>query len=728
MKKRTLLVASAIAFVVALSSSSAESGGPPCAKIFVSPSGDDSKSGLSQSDAFATIGRAREEVRKIIGSGKLPKGPVAVEILGGTYPLTGSISFGNEDSGTADNPVIYRAFENQPVRLTGCRAVKISDCKPVTDPAILERMDPAARGHVVSISAEALGLKHSGPFPDKFDDQGGLFEIFSSGKRLPLSRWPNGGGYTTMKRVLVVGDKTTPGVFEYRDDRPARWGKNDSIWLKGQWRVGWEDPALRVASVDPAARTITFAVGLPNGIGCKYKRPEGSGEEPWCAINLLEEIDQPGEWAMDFTTKTIYLWPPDSSPGSEIQISQLDQPMISVNGASNLSFIGLTLESSLGDGFVLDGVENCLVAGCTVRDLAGRGIVVDGVHSGVLSCDVHDVGEGAVYISGGDRKTLAKSENFVINNHLHHYGLLKHQYSAGVHVGALANPVNPKDVRDAVGIRIAHNVIHHAPRDAVLYSGNDNVYELNDIYYCAYDTKDTGAFYSWLDWTMRGNVIRYNFIHDTVGGVNPDDGASGNTVYGNVFAGPRVGVWIASGPDNVIRHNIFVKDQGSVFGMDDRGSSRGYATNARLINRVNEVNPAEEPWKSAHPEVAGMLEKSPELPWRTEFVGNLIVSNNPKPSEIKIKPALAGDPEIFLEKDNLTVAGDPGFVDAFKGDYALKSGSEVFTKIPGFQPIPFDKIGLYIDEYRRALPPPEEFQRTPEYSPYKEDHDNNFGT
>lgn len=728
MKNRNLLTAIAIIFGAALASSPAESGCTPSVKIYVSPSGDDSKPGLSESDAFATIGRARDEVRKIIAAGKLPKGPVVVEILGGTYPLTESIAFGKEDSGTAENPVIYRAFENQPVRLTGCKVVKIPDCKPVTEAALLERMDPSARGHVVAIPAESLGLKHAGPFPDKFDDQGGLFEIFSNGKRLPLSRWPNGGGYTTMKRVLVVGDKATPGVFEYRDDRPARWLKNDFIWLKGQWRVGWEDPALRVASIDPGARTITFAGGLPNGIGCKYKRPEGNGEEPWCAINLIEEIDQPGEWAMDFATKTIYLWPVDSGPGAEILISQLDQPMISVTGASNLSFIGLTLECSLGDGFVLDGVGNCLVAGCTVRDLARRGIVVNGVRSGVRSCDVHDIGEGCVYISGGDRKSIARSDNYVLNNHLHHYGVLRHQYSAGVHVGTLGNPAITGSTPDAVGIRIANNSIHHAPRDAVLYSGNDNLYEYNDIYFCAYDTKDTGAFYSWLDWTMRGNVIRYNFIHDTIGGVNPDDGASGNFVFGNVFKGPRVGVWIASGPDNTIENNIFIKDGGSVFGMDDRGTSRKYATNPRLIKRVTELSPDQEPWASAHPELNGMLDKQPDLPWRTKFVRNLIVSSNPKPTEIKMKPALAGNPEILLEKDNLTVAGDPGFVDAARGDYALKPESVVFQKIPGFQPIPFDRIGLYLDEYRRTLPSPEELQSDAKYSPYHEDHDNNFGT
>ncbi len=285
-----------------------------------------------------------------------------------------------------------------------------------------------------------------------------------------------------------------------------------------------------------------------------------------------------------------------------------------------------------------------------VRDLAGRGIVLNGMESSVVSCDVYNVGEGAVYVSGGDRKTLTRSGNEILNNHLHHYGVLKKQYSAGVHVGAMANPAGQNAVRDAVGIRVAHNVIHHAPRDAVLYSGNDNLYEYNEIYYCGYDTKDTGAFYSWLDWTMRGNVIRYNYIHDTIGGINPDDGASGNLVYGNVFAGPRVGVWIASGPDNVIRNNVFIKNEGPVFGMDDRGVSRGYATNARLRNRLLELDPSSEPWKSAHPELAAMLANRPELPWRTQFVGNLIVSKNPAPSEIKMKPEFRDDPRIIWRR------------------------------------------------------------------------------
>ena len=54
--------------------------------------------------------------------------------------------------------------------------------------------------------------------------------------------------------------------------------QNQSVWLKGQWRIPWDDPAIRVAHIDPASHTITFAAGIPLGLGNKYTRPFGNGK------------------------------------------------------------------------------------------------------------------------------------------------------------------------------------------------------------------------------------------------------------------------------------------------------------------------------------------------------------------------------------------------------------------------------------------------------------------
>jgi hypothetical protein len=550
---------------------------------------------------------------------------------------------------------------------------------------------------------------------------------------MKLSRWPY-DDYTTMKEVTVIGDTKPPipGTFIYREDEPARWNPANGVWLKGQWRVGWMDPTVKVASIDTNACSITFATIVPMGIGSKYyrtKQPYGSGKEKWCAINLPEEIRHPGQWCIDFNSQKLLFWPPAPLNDADIVVSQLDHPLVLISGASDLAFVGLTLEGALGGGIVITNGSRDLVAGCTFLNLGGDGIVLQGYGCGIQSCDLHDLGKGCIVVNGnpGDRAALKHSGNYIINNHLHHYGVLKAQYSAAINTARIVDNATRAD--GVVGCYVAHNLIHHAPRDAFLYGGNDNVYEFNEIHRCAYDTADTGAFYSWMDWTLRGVVIRYNFIHDTVGGYNPDDGAGGSLVFGNIFAGEKSGVWIASGPDNSIVNNVFIKDRGPVFGLDDRGLSRGYATNSRLINGVMEINPTQPPWSERYPEIVNLLQEKHELPLRTLFKDNVVFIKSGEPYKLEMRKENNTNTALISFVDNYVTSQDPGFTDLAAGNYSLKMGSEVFSKIPGFKPIPFDKMGLQIDNYRTKLPTDQEAGRTPDQNPWKPaDTNRNFGT
>jgi hypothetical protein len=55
-------------------------------------------------------------------------------------------------------------------------------------------------------------------------------------------------------------------------------------------------------------------------------------------------------------------------------------------------------------------------------------------------------------------------------------------------------------------------------------------------------------------------------------------------------------------------------------------------------------------------------------------------------------------------RDNWITNEDPGFEDAGSLNLRLKPDSVVYRMIPGFEPIPFEQIGLYTDEYRKVLP------------------------
>ncbi len=694
-------------------------------QLYVAPNGNDAfdgttPDGLAPHGPFATLARARDQIRSMKEHGGLPAGGVAVNLRGGVYSLDASLELTEKDSGTPVSPVVYRPYKNEEPRILGGKVLKPTDFAPVTDPDFMKRLAPEAKGHALQASIDALHLAHGGPFPNQFSDGGGVFELFFNGERMHLSRWP-AEGYVTMKETIVNGDKNTPGVFTYREDEPKLWNVAAGVWLKGQWRVGWEDPAIKVASIDPAKKQIAFAVGVSGGIGNKYTRPKGSGTEPWCAINLPEELKKPGQWCIDFPSRTLFFWPPAPLTGADVMASQLDTPLVSMVGASNIAFLRLTFEGSLGGGIVNKGGKSDLIAGCTLRNLGGDGVVIEGYGNGVQSCDMYKLGQACILMAGGDKKTLTPSCNYAINNHLHHYGALRAQYSAAIDLYRSGVP--------SVGCLIANNLIHHAPRDGVLFGGQDNILEYNEIYRCAYDSTDTGAFYSWMDWTIRGVVIRYNFVHDTVGGVNPDDGASGTFVYGNVFAGDRTGVYIASGPDHTIQNNIFVKSQGPAFGMDDRGLGRKYAIHPRLLKDVQDIHPTQAPWSVKYPEMAHLLQEHPELPLRTAFKQNLVFIGSGEPYSIKMRKENVANPNIIHIKDNFVTSTDPGFVNLAQGDYTLKKDSVAFKKIPGFQPIPMSKIGLYIDSYRKRLPTPEEAGRLPSQDPWKpSDTNRNFGT
>jgi hypothetical protein len=251
---------------------------------------------------------------------------------------------------------------------------------------------------------------------------------------------------------------------------------------------------------------------------------------------------------------------------------------------------------------------------------------------------------------------------------------------------------------------VAHNVIRDGPREAVRLAGQDNVFEYNDISHCAADCPDVGAFYSRGDWTLRGAVIRYNYIHDTNGGINPDDGSTGIFAYGNAFAGSSARIWIASGPDNVVLNNIFVKPKGPVYLMDDRGVGRKFAAEPKRLQALDAIRPDQPPWSIRYPGMPAFPTSHPELPMRNKFCGNLVCITQGEPCRLILRKETAANPDILENSGNVVTADDPGFTDAAAGLYTLRKDAAGFQKMPGFPHVDFEKAGLYPDEYRKQLP------------------------
>lgn len=656
------------------------------AEYFVSPFGSDGDAG-TEVKPFATIGRARDAVRDT-------KDGATIWLEAGSHRVTNTIQFSAADSGNAAAPLVIRAKDG--AIIDAGRHLEAG----AFEPAISDRLPEHARGHVVELDLKKAGLPALKKWPDFFSGGGNLFDIYEGTHRLRLARWPN-EGETVMKRVVDPGDEkkgpgTRGGTFEFHENRIKSWKRaadEGRLWLIGNWYAPWRFEALRASGLDVTNKTITFAAGVDSGIGSRYAGGnEGAGNEPWHAINLLEELDQPGEWVADFDDQKIYLWP--YAPTSTICVAFLASPVISIRGATNVVLRGLAIRHGLGNGIEIRDGATCAVEACDIADIGNDAVVVaGGTKHRVSSCDLHRLGGGGIVMGGGDRKKLVAAGHVADNNHIWDFARTRKTYAPGIALGAYG-------AAQAVGCTLSHNRIHDAPHAGILLGGNENVVELNEIYDVVKDSDDMGAIYTYHDWTSY-NVVRNNFIHDAhrVTGYYADDADSGDLVEGNIFYRVATGPFSGGGHDNIFRGNISIACVNGAH-IDSRGIARGYATDASLFRQFNAVDVHSPPWSGRYPSLGSLTNDHPEIPR-----GDVIESNVVVACERVVH--IGGKSNEFLRcriTNNVVLAfGEMKFADAANLDFSLAPDSPVFKKLPGFAAIPFRSIGLVTNELRPVI-------------------------
>jgi len=722
--------------------------------FFVSPLGNDEWSGRSASTngdktdgPFLTLERARQAVRDFIAADGIPAGGVTVYLRGGEYRLERSLLFEEADSGTPASPILWRSFPKESARITGAKP--LAGFEAVADSAILQRLSPSARQYVVQADLRRQGITETGqllPLGFGRAEQPIESELIIDGKAMTLARYPNEGWLQiesvpqTGAKLLNPGNKyelfnNIPagrhyGRFITPDRRCSRWQMPADIWMHGYWTWDWADTHERVAAIDTVNRAIYPAEQVKN-----YGYRQG---QRFYFRNILEELDSPGEWYLDRATGIAYVWPPNAVVENSAYLTLLDQPMIRFENTEHLQIIGLSFENSRARAIDIQGGQGIVMAGCTFQNLGNDAVLITGgFEHRIASCDFHSLAAGGIRADAGVRATLQPGNVVIENNHLHDYGRLFRTYHPAIHI-------------TGVGNRVAHNTIHDAPHMGLYFGGNDLILEYNEVHSLARETGDVGAFYIGRDWTQRGNIVRYNYFHHLHGpglhGVNSvylDDFASDHLIFGNIFYKVDRGAFIGGGRDNVIENNLFIECTPSVH-VDSRGlgwASRIFdGTDLVLFNRMDAMNFRQPPYSERYPELLTLYDDQPARAkhniirrnvslqgrWMDIYDGltaqdltitdNLIVDAAPSRWSPLDDHLTTDNDRTFFQFDddkmpagfhkelNQTASGAVGVIQDTRGRFKLESDSPAFDL--GFEPIPIDKIGLYVDEYRRRLPEP----------------------
>src|SRR5262245_32505586 len=129
------------------------------ADFYVSPNGSDAGAGTMASP-FGSLEKARDAVPAAKQSGQAAGGAVSVWLRAGDFVRTNALVLTAADSGTESAPVFWRAYGAERLRLLGGRI--LNDFQPVKHPAVLSRLEEAARSHVLQIDLRGRGITNFG--------------------------------------------------------------------------------------------------------------------------------------------------------------------------------------------------------------------------------------------------------------------------------------------------------------------------------------------------------------------------------------------------------------------------------------------------------------------------------------------------------------------------------------------------------------------------------------
>jgi hypothetical protein len=406
----------------------------PGTNYYVAATGADTNGGTIDAP-FLTLERARDAIR----SNGVPVGGASVWVRGGIYRRKITFDLTAPDSGRPGAPVVYRAYPGEsPVFTTGT-TLNSNSFTTLNSNLWSRAMPGVTASNILELDLVALGIVNRGPFPTEYGrcpivnpfssgSDGGLCELYFNGSRQWLSRYPNNNPtnrwltpYMKMNGVVFkLGTNfmgtNIGGMFKYNtsdESHISRWltaAAETNLWIQGFWRVPWDSEGERVLQINTVSKTIATASGATPGVtgfGNKYSGAAGSLNEPYWALNLLEEIDQPGEWSIDFYRKKLYLLPPGPVTNGAVVIADRAIPVIRSTSANNVVFSRLNFDMALERGIALASATNNLVLGCTFKNLGSFAVDINGgVSNGVVSCDMTQLAAGGVYVQGlGDFAT-----------------------------------------------------------------------------------------------------------------------------------------------------------------------------------------------------------------------------------------------------------------------------------------------------------------------------------
>jgi hypothetical protein len=492
-------------------------------------------------------------------------------------------------------PLTIAAASGEKVVVSGGISIPTSLFTPDTRPT-------ATRGTLVAsltalnITRDDLGMMLAGSCVD--DCQHNTSFLSFGGELMTLSRWPNvanrsstgwqwahASNWTDESPHSFLLDNTT----EEASARARRWASEEpDAWLHGYWTYDWADCYRKLQSVTALPHSPSSALNVSfSSVAGDSSLETVKSDARFYGVNLLSELDAPGEYWIDRDRMLLYFYPPTGgAPIASPPVLSLarHKAVVNVSGSRAVTLRNLIIADGFAVGIDADGAAGLVITNVSVERVGQVGISLVGARDSLVSrSKVHAVGCVGIDVNGGDPVALKAGNLTVGDSTVYEHALWKRTYQPGIRWGGVSNS-------------FVRNTVYNGAHNCFLGGGNEaypaahlNLFENNTLDTCAFEAADTGAFYSCgqhaTAFTNRGNVLRGNTFRNirnlngigaskgalSVQGIYLDDQMSGWLVENNRFINCTTGMFIGGGRDNIVRNSYFERC-GTAVHLDARGA------------------------------------------------------------------------------------------------------------------------------------------------------------
>ena len=577
--------------------------------VYVSPNGDDASGSGTKAAPFASLARAFES----LAQSNVKRQVTVVELQDGVYQVDRTATLKGVEN------VLVRPARGAKVVLTGGRS--ITNFKTLSGAAedseaiqkAFERFKPEVRERIFVANLAEEGVEDFGSLAPRGygvgDKVAPIPSLYYKGESQTLARWPNEN-----EENLKFGEKAEDSdsndennsVFKYDFDRPDGWSDLDDIWAFGLFQWEWAANLRQVVKIDRDKKQITFG----------YK--DASGRFDYYFVNVLEELDAPGEYYVDKKNGLLYYYPPESTTAdrlnrSKVEFDEFSDLFIKLEDANDVVIQGISFKLGRESFAAAINCNRCYVDSCTIEQFGGNVLTIkNGTFCGALNSRMREIGACGLRVSGGDRSALIPCNHIMHNNFISDFSRIDRVYA-------------PAFSFTGCGAAVTNNLICDSPHHALRTDGNDIYVARNEVHSCVYEYSDQAGIDIYCDPTFRGIVIEKNlwrhigsaFAICGQAGIRLDDSISGVLMLDNTFYRTSGGffgaIQIHGGKDNLCKGNTIVNCK-QAFSFTPWGNDRY----AEFINEKFPQFVDSEVYRKAYPFVDEI---------RTNFNRNYILNN-----------------------------------------------------------------------------------------------------